>query len=32
LRKYSMKYAMEDFVRYEANVKIRNTQQENEVR
>jgi len=32
LRKYSMKYAMEDFVRYEANIKERNTQRENEVR
>ena len=32
LRKYSMKYAMEDFVKYEANVKERNTQKNNEVR
>jgi hypothetical protein len=32
LRKYSMKYAMEDFVKYEANIKERNTQRENEVR
>jgi hypothetical protein len=32
LRKYSMKYAMEDFVKYEANVKERNTQRTNEVR
>jgi len=27
-----MKYAMEDFVKYEANIKERNTQRENEVR
>jgi len=32
LRKYSMKYAMEDFVKYEANVKERNTHRENEMR
>lgn len=32
LRKYSMKYAMEDFVKYEANIKERNTQRNNEVR
>jgi hypothetical protein len=32
LRKYSMKYAMEDFVKYEAIVKERNTQRNNEVR
>jgi len=32
LRKYSMKYAMEDFVKYEANVKERNTLKNNEVR
>lgn len=32
LRRYSMKYAMEDFVKYESNVKQRNTQRENEVR
>ena len=32
LRKYSMKYAMEDFVKYEANIKERNTQKNNEVR
>lgn len=32
LRKYSMKYAMEDFVKYETNVKERNTQKNNEVR
>jgi len=32
LRKYSMKYAMEDFVKYEAIVKERNTQRKNEVR
>jgi hypothetical protein len=32
LRKYSMKFAMEDFVKYEANVKERNTQRTNEVR
>ena len=32
LRKYSMKYAMEDFVKYEANVKERNTHKNNEVR
>ena len=32
LLKYSMKYAMEDFVKYEANIKERNTQRENEVR
>jgi hypothetical protein len=32
LRKYSMKFAMEDFVKYEANVKERNTQKNNEVR
>lgn len=32
LRKYSMKYAMEDFVKYEANIKERNTLRNNEVR
>jgi hypothetical protein len=32
LRKYSMKYAMEDFVKYEAILKERNTQRNNEVR
>jgi len=32
LRKYSMKYAMEDFVKYESNIKERNTQRTNEVR
>lgn len=32
LRKYSMKFAMEDFVKYEANVKERNTQRNNEMR
>ena len=32
LRKYSMKYAMEDFVKYESNIKERNTQRNNEVR
>ena len=32
LRKYSMKYAMEDFVKYEAILKERNTQKNNEVR
>ena len=32
LRKFSMKFAMEDFVKYEANVKERNTQRTNEVR
>jgi hypothetical protein len=32
LRKYSMKFAMEDFVKYEANVRERNTQKSNEVR
>jgi hypothetical protein len=32
LRKFSMKFAMEDFVKYEANVKERNTQRNNEVR
>lgn len=32
LRRYSMKYAMEDFVKYESNVKERNTQRNNEVR
>ena len=32
LRKYSMKYAMEDFVKYESNIKERNTQKNNEVR
>jgi hypothetical protein len=31
LRKYSMKYAMEDFVKYESNIKERNTQKNNEV-
>lgn len=31
LRRYSMKYAMEDFVKYETNVKERNTQRNNEV-
>ena len=29
---WDMKYAMEDFVKYEANVKERNTQKNNEVR
>lgn len=32
LRKFSMKYAMEDFVKYVGNVKERNTQRNNEVR
>jgi len=32
LRKYSMKYAMEDFVRYEAIVNDRNSAKQNEVR
>lgn len=32
LRKFSMKFAMEDFVKYESNVKERNTQRNNEVR
>ena len=32
LRKYSMKFAMEDFVKYESNVKERNTQRNNEMR
>lgn len=32
LRKYSMKYAMEDFVKYESNIKERNTLKNNEVR
>lgn len=32
LRKFSMKYAMEDFVKYEAILKERNTQRNNEVR
>ena len=32
LRKYSMKFAMEDFVKYEANVRERNTLKNNEVR
>jgi hypothetical protein len=27
-----MKYAMEDFVKYESNIKERNTQKNNEVR
>ena len=31
LRKYSMKYAMEDFVRYEAIVNDRNSAKQNEV-
>jgi hypothetical protein len=32
LRKFSMKFAMEDFVKYESNVKERNTLRNNEVR
>lgn len=32
LRKFSMKFAMEDFVKYESNVKERNTQRNNEMR
>ncbi len=32
LRKFSMKYAMEDFVKYVGNVRERNTQRNNEVR
>jgi len=32
LRKFSMKFAMEDFVKYEGNVKERNTQRNNEMR
>ena len=32
LRKYSMKYSMEDFVRYEAIVNDRNSAKQNEVR
>ena len=32
LRKYSMKYAMEDFVRYETIINDRNSAKENEVR
>ena len=32
LRKYSMKYAMEDFVRYEQIVNDRNSAKQNEVR
>jgi hypothetical protein len=32
LDRYSMKYTIEDFVKYEANVKERNTQKTNEVR
>jgi hypothetical protein len=32
LRKFSMKYAMEDFVKYIGNVRERNTQRNNEVR
>lgn len=32
LDEYIMKYAMEDFLKYESNVKERNTQRENEVR
>lgn len=32
LRKYSMKYAMEDFVKYETIVNDRNSAKQNEVR
>lgn len=32
LRKFSMKFAMEDFVKYVGNVRERNTQRNNEVR
>ena len=32
LRKYSMKYAMEDFVKYEAIVNDRNSAKQNDVR